>query len=605
MASQNTKRIEESATNALKGALLRCPTLAAFISENDKTPSWDGQIFVYQNAEQKKEDGILVAPVQVKGTSKKLLAKSISYPCEVADLKNYYKNGGCILFLVSVDTERQIHKIYYSGLQVYDLKRELDAARHHKSRSIHLQEFPENDPNEMTNIVSSFAQNRAKQASFVDKELPHLDELLQKGVKIENLSFAVPQNGLTPNNVGEYVSSHEIYLYAKPEGLDIEIPIDKVKNMTMSRLVQGTVCVAGQEYYDTYSVVNENGGTAIKIGTGISVKCVEPESKISLHFEPAGTLSELIRDETFMINVYQHGELEIGKVKFPLKGIDNISINQYMNNLTYCKDVKKMLDMLGVTEELKCTSLTKRDETNLRNFVLSVLYHREIEFSELKEADIVIYGPFKIANLSIWIWAARQKSGNYIIENYFLPHPVAAFVADDVQHERPIPTSHFLMMDKATFTASNIDYQIIEDDLLSTKLTPLLIDPATRLLLEMLKAYDDHPPRAAELLRLIEKTYAWIERSDSEKGPHTMILNRLQIAKRQRKLNVSEMLELGELIKSEVSADIRCGAYLLLEDNKSAQKCFNEMSAKRKKEFLTFPICHFGKLEEKSNGQQA
>ena len=56
----NTKRIEESATHALEGALLRCPTLAAYISKNDKTPSWDGQIFVYGSADQKKSDGIVI-----------------------------------------------------------------------------------------------------------------------------------------------------------------------------------------------------------------------------------------------------------------------------------------------------------------------------------------------------------------------------------------------------------------------------------------------------------------------------------------------------------------------------------------------------------------
>lgn len=604
MAILNAKRVEESATNALKRVLLRCPSLAAYISENDKTPSWDGQIFVYQNAEQKKEDGIWVVPVQVKGTSRKLLAKSTSFLCEVADLKNYYKNGGCILFLVSVDIESQTHKIYYSALQVYDLKKELDTARHHKSRSIQLQEFPEDDPNEMTDIVSSFAQNRVKQASFADKELPHLDELLQKGVKIENLSFSVPRTGLTPNKVGEYVSSHEIYLYAKPKGLDIEIPIDKVKNMTISRAVMETVSVDGKQYYDTYSVINENGGTAIKIGAGISVKCVEPESKISLYFKPEGTLSELIRDATFMINVYQHGELEIGKIKFPLKGTDNINIDQYTSNLKYCEDVKKMLDILGVTDELQCASLTKQDETNLRNLVLSVLYHREITFYQTKGTDPVIYGPFKIANLSIWIWAVRQESGNYIIENYFLPHPVAAFVDDDIKHEHPIPTSHFLMMDKVAFTASNIDYQSIEDDLLSRELPLLLTESATQLLLEMLKAYDNQPKKLVELLHLIEKTYTWIEQSNPEKNPHILTLNRLQIVKRKRKLDISEVLELGELIKTAASPDIRCGAYLLLEDNESAQKCFCEMSPEQQKDFLTLPICHFGDLEETSSGEQ-
>ena len=202
MATLNTKRIEESATHALKGALLRCPTLSAYISENDKTPSWDGQVFVYGSAEQKKSDGILVVPVQVKGTSKHLSAKSVSYSCEISDLRNYYQNGGCILFLVSVDLESQFHKIYYSSLQVYDLKKELDAAGKQQSRRIQLQEFPEDSPNEMANIFASFAQDRSKQTSFVNKELLPLDDLVQKGVKVERLSFTVPGIGFTPYNIG-------------------------------------------------------------------------------------------------------------------------------------------------------------------------------------------------------------------------------------------------------------------------------------------------------------------------------------------------------------------------------------------------------------------
>ena len=154
------------------------------------------------------------------------------------------------------------------------------------------------------------------------------------------------------------------------------------------------------------------------------------------------------------------------------------------------------------------------------------------------------------------------------------------------------------MMDKTAFTnSSNIDYQCIENDLLATKLTPLLINPATLLLLEMLKAYDEQPDKLTKLLHLAEKTCTWIEKSDVEDGSYTMVLNRMQIAKRQRKLNVSEMLELAQIIESESTADIRCGAYLLLDDGESAQKCFNEMPTEQQKEFLKFPICRFGNLE--------
>lgn len=594
----NTKRIEESATLALKRALLRCPTLDAYISENDKTPSWDGQVFVYGSAEQKKADGILAVPVQVKGTSNKLTAKSTFYSCKVSDLRNYYQNGGCMLFLVSVDLERQAHKIYYSSLQVYDLKKELDIARKQKSKSIQLQEFPEDNPNEMANIFLSFAQDRSKQTSFVNKELPPLDDFVQRGVKVENLSFTVPGIGITPYDIGKYVSSHEIYLYMKPEGLDVEIPVDKVKNMTMFRSVFQPVCVAGHKHYDSYSIQNTNGDTSIRIGKGISVKICEQEKQITLHFKPKGTLSDFIKDATFMVDAFQHREVSIGKGKFPLDEPDTINIDQYTSSLTYYKDVKKMLDILGVTEELRCTGLTQQDETNLRNFVLAVLYHREIGFPQAKKTDTVIQCPFKIANLSIWIWAERQKNGNYIIENYFAPHLVAAFAPDDTKCEHPNPVSHFIMMDKVAFiSSSNINYQCIENDLLATKLTPLLINPAILLLLEMLKAYDEQSEKSMELFHLAEKTCAWIEQSGVEENSYIMTLNKLQIVKRQRKLNVSEILKLGQLIETDVPADIRCGAYLLLDDNESAQKCFNEMLTEQQKEFLMYPICRFGNLK--------
>ena len=88
-----------------------------------------------------------------------------------------------------------------------------------------------------------------------------------------------------------------------------------------------------------------------------------------------------------------------------------------------------------------------------------------------------------------------------------------------------------------------------------------------------------------------------------EDGSYTMTMNRMQIAKRQRKLNASEMLELAQIIESESTADIRCGAYLLLDDGESAQKCFNEMSTEQQKEFLKFPICRFGNLEVVNDAQ--
>ena len=72
MPSANTKRIEESATTALKAALLRCPILDSYIDSNDKTPSWDGTVFVYKSRRRRKKTSLVVFQSRLRGQRKLL-----------------------------------------------------------------------------------------------------------------------------------------------------------------------------------------------------------------------------------------------------------------------------------------------------------------------------------------------------------------------------------------------------------------------------------------------------------------------------------------------------------------------------------------------------
>ena len=121
MPSVNTKRIEESATTALKAALLRCPILDSYIDSNDKTPSWDGTVFVYKSEKTKKENLAGRVPIQIKGTEKVIVSDTATFSCSVADLNNYYKDGGCVFFLISVDLSSGNSRIFYKTLLVVDL----------------------------------------------------------------------------------------------------------------------------------------------------------------------------------------------------------------------------------------------------------------------------------------------------------------------------------------------------------------------------------------------------------------------------------------------------------------------------------------------------
>ena len=105
------------------------------------------------------------------------------------------------------------------------------------------------------------------------------------------------------------------------------------------------------------------------------------------------------------------------------------------------------------------------------------------------------------------------------------------------------------------------------------------------------------------LLGFAEKICDWLQAQGLADG-NIMLLNKLQIVKRRRKLNPSEIVELAKLTVPDCPPNIRCGAYLLLDDQVAAQGCFDEMDKETQKTFLTYPICFFGSLQMKKQEVQ-
>lgn len=595
MATSNNKRIEETATTALKAALLQCPILDSYIDSNDKTPSWDGTVFVYRTGKQKKTNLLGRAPIQVKGTEQVIISDTASFSCKVSDLNNYYRDGGCVFFLISVDTSASTAKIFYASLHVFDLKKILNDAGKQKTTTIKLEKFPQDDSNEMASIFMSFVENSRKQTSFIGKEIVSLEQLEKKGVGIESLSFNTSGVGLNIDNIGSFISTHDFYLYAKPKGLDIDIPVEKVCNAIVSKPVHGKVRVRDTEYFPSYSVLYEKGEPILRVGKGISISLNQQNRKVTVSFRPTGTLSDFIQDASCFIDIIESKEITLNGVRLPFDGMSEVDLSKYTDRLHYYIDVKKMLDLLGVTEELQCGGLTDKDEINIRNFVNAVLYNRRIGFPDAK--DSVIHGPIKIANLSIWIWATRQEDGYYQLENFFDSHSIALFEGDDTTQSNPIPASHYLLLNKEAFVhASNMDYEVVKSDICLMKSHPLLIECTTFMMLNILRGYDEQKEKDMRLLELAEAVCSWLS-LDKEAAENPILrLNQLQIEKRRRSLTTQEVIELGKLTGTEYPASIRCGAYLLMDDSAEAQKCLDELPPETQKEFITFPICHFGKL---------
>ena len=416
MPNVNTKRIEESATTALKAALLRCPILESYIDSNDKTPSWDGTVFVYKSENTKNDNLAGRVPIQIKGTTKVIISDTATFLCRVSDLKNYYKDGGCVFFLVSVDLSSGKSRIFYKTLLVVDLDKIIKDAGKQEKITIHLNLFPA-EANEISSIFMQFTDNVHKQMGFIGKNIPTFESLEANGAEITSLTFTASGIGLTWDALPKFLSTHDFYLYATVKGLDVDVPIDKVSKAIVSKPVDGEVRVKERCFFPSYRVVYEKGTPRIRIGKGICIDIRTEEKRITVHTDRPDTLSDFIVETEFFLEMAEQGELTLNGVALPLNGASLSDLQERKKTLEYCKDIKKMLDYLGVTEELCLNNLSENDEKNLKNFTGAVLYNRKIGFPNIAQDQF--YGAFKIANLSIWIWANRQSDGMYSIDSFF------------------------------------------------------------------------------------------------------------------------------------------------------------------------------------------
>ena len=595
MAIINKRRLEEAAVDALRSAFRRSPYLEPYISENDRTPSWDGTVLVYNNVDNRKDHLLGRVAIQVKGTQERIVSSTASFSCAVSDLRNYFNDGGCAFFLVSVNPDAGWHKIFYSSLLPFDLGKVLESAGKQSTYTIHLKEFPEDDVNEVASLFMLFLQNRPKQMSIIGNKILSLEELEKSGADIECLRFGTAGVGIDPVRPECFLTTHDTYLYAKPRGFDVDIPVEKLSNVVVSKKICGAVSVKGTVYFPFYQVQYDKGQESIKVGNNISLKFDFTDNHISVNFQPKGDLSETIHDLEFLLDMLRTESVTLNSIEIPLHGDTTEFYKKCEDAFSYYKDVKAMLELLGVKEDLQRSKVTERDERNIRNLVNGVLYGRGVALPDV--AHTTSYGFFEIANLKILIWITKRDDGTYTVENFFDNHPVAAFDASDVRQEHPINASQYFLLTKDVFIrSSNLDCNAIRRSVEAADCSPHTATAAVYLVLEILKGYDAQQEKNSELLDLASSVCDWIEKADAASNNENLLLNRLQIAKRIRPFKADEIALLVGLKGKENPPYIRCGAFLLLDELEEAQSCFNELTPEEQKEFLEYPICVFGQL---------
>lgn len=221
----NNNRIERAAVRAVEEYIDRCPRLEPVLQSNDKTPIWDGEIYVYGKGRHKVEDFSAIVHLQIKGSAS---AKGNFYRIGRAYVEAYKADRGCV-FLLHQQREGS-SKLLYAILSVKQIDALLQQIT--KTIKIDLKEIPA-DPHVFQKELIAFAEERngkhikntsPKEIKALVKEFKtleqHLDEVEDNGVRYELESYLNTILGLRNDGT---VGWRDKFIYLARKVLDLTL----------------------------------------------------------------------------------------------------------------------------------------------------------------------------------------------------------------------------------------------------------------------------------------------------------------------------------------------------------------------------------------------
>lgn len=312
----NSEKIEETAVRAIKEVLEQSEYLKTHISEEDKLPSWDGEIFIYSQTNLKKEYLTHTIKIQVKGRFKQKLTNEdiIKYPADIRDLRNYARDGGVIYFVVEM-TDTRNYRVYYASLLPFYLVNVLRVEElKQKTLSIGLQAFPADDIDEIEYILKDFSQNSKLQRETTRKAELRFDK---NGVLINK-----ELGNITIFSDIKHTFSLSKYVYTNL-GHDIYMPIgvgtiESVKKHDCPM----DVSVDERLYFSNADIIFSKDNSMITLGqcitiTGFpSITCQAIGKQIlgKVHINRRGTIEEFLKGLYFLKAASEGKLIRFGKI---------------------------------------------------------------------------------------------------------------------------------------------------------------------------------------------------------------------------------------------------------------------------------------------------
>lgn len=332
--------IEILSANAVENSCAKTQYLTASLRKRDKEPSWDGEIYIYNDKRKKKEDIEKTVKVQIKGTTRKknLTKNGLSFymnDSNMTDLKNYLNNGGCLFFVVYIDEENDSEcTIYYIELLPSKIKRIISNGR----KTLHLNKFPSNNEKKLK-ILRHFATHSTRQYSFVENGFATQEEIDEwdKNGNLKSIEICTSDGNIDVKT--DFLNKNAIF-YANSitnkAYRPTPVQIDYLHGITKD-IVQYPVIIDSKVCFESYWLVDdtEKNRTFLFDSERIIIN-VDKNNKIKnvRYISCPNNMTDIIKNLNFMILLIENKYFEAQNQKYilPDKCKRDILKNFYFDN---------------------------------------------------------------------------------------------------------------------------------------------------------------------------------------------------------------------------------------------------------------------------------
>ena len=577
----NSNAIEKIAVSHLNLAIAKCEFLNPGISDNDKTPSFDGYIELYSKAGHKKSDWIGRCDVQVKGKTveNKKFKVNITYPAEVDDLKNYFKNGGVIYFVVSINKKNPTqHQIYYCSLLPFDLKQIITQLKpNQETKNIRLEKFPTNS-DQIKQIFEDFLFHKIQQFNSTNIA----------DYKSSNTSGAVATYKIWTNSISAMYDKPTYIYQILPNNMSIPFGKMILEEVSVENAPLD-ISIDGKVYFQnaTISFIKGNRIHNLHINAGLSIRSDEKNSA-NVKITQKCTISQYIKNWEFILALIKGKTLKIGNLAIGNNPQFNYNVPDVENELNFYRKIEKLLKRLNIKKEIKV-----RELTDVMFPRLAFLYDAIIEGKIFKENDTTTaITPVDLGVIKCFILRVKKNEGEveYInpFENYNLNFEMDMFSNETKINNRRFSASLFVTFNESDFLKyDNINYDKMFEDIISTEYSDSYGQAINYFILNLLCAYDKK--KDEEMLDCAIKTARWLYEKDNT---DINFLNKMQAIYRRQSLSEEEIEKILQIKETTNNNEIIIGCSILLGEKHTYNHYMKKLSKERREEFLIYPINH-------------